>query len=1181
MADSTVPQSSLIIPTTTDRFELRGINHRNLIPCNTSTIMQPSYQLSEEYRFRFINCWRREESFHSIRAQIDGDKWLIALNEFNTKIIPLAALDNDVHTNGRTAVITPKGTWKLGILPHDKDIVTVKARINGRDLTVIAIYIPPCINVQKFKAIVETIHAIIYSERNREYIIMGDLNVETRLWAFTNDRVKTNANLIESTFTHCGLVSVFNPHFNPPTRVTNTSSRRIDVALVSRSLTREITKPKIMENPFSDHRTLAFSLKWKPINFFYSKLDNRCYNKLIEDQDFSFLTILPQDMATADNQAEKLLKIIKELYNRAVKQIKFRRSILSLRARNLIRQIRRRKSTLMKRLENSEERKTMKREAKSLIKAIRGIEYGTWKNRKTKHRRQLIKTSQHWTIIKGTLGTTLKDISSYDRSVNKNDELFKANVLSLVNQFHDSPPSRSRYEPLQKYNHPLITEDEFKRLTRLSTSKMCKIEEWLHSASVKPIIELHRRTFQNWIVHLANCAYVPTQIKVSRVTFIEKSDRNKARPLSIMNPIYRLIDKIIESRIKRCNLDHPSLSHQHGFMENRSSLTLLMELKKHMVNIKNLNHTGYIISIDISGAFDNVPPIAILRGLNIIEADDNTMEYVHRYLIDRYSFHDDGTTRKWIKHKIGVPQGSFTGPLLYGIATAALGNLTESGTKILSYADDVYLILSTPEPNIATFAHPWSEIKRKIRTMGLELNSAKTRAIPINQPGIKRRNNLIIGSDTIPLSKEMIILGHPLRYINKRNIILIRESLVESCQSAVDRIGPFIPKITSLPWHTQRILINALVGGRINYYYPAILLWNQPSDLPREERIIGEIGSMIKKLCDWKTSLSNKVAYHLAISLPPTISAKFILSERVSSSNHTTPDPDLLPECITRPLLTNSITWTYLWPRYFPPYPHLDINITKNATEFIRYSRCRNEQRFTIRVWTVGGDVGTNPLEYTYWTHGASYLDLTTDAISDYINRPRNNILNILIIEADLGLIARLSKPCHKNPLTDTILNRNLKLELIPKTEKTTPTPYTSPTSARCPRFSKQENTITKLHYCEGLYNQNNLALKILAATDFTISQNPKFNKRHIIALTHLAGAWREKNKTFTAECQSCNETINTYHLLTGCSNSMNHQSDADSLDKLTKYPTLKSVLYHGFKIKREYRQLTTRGSNN
>ena len=90
---------------------------------------------------------------------------------------------------------------------------------------------------------------------------------------------------------------------------------------------------------------------------------------------------------------------------------------------------------------------------------------------------------------------------------------------------------------------------------------------------------------------------------------------------------------------------------------------------------------------DLSKAFDVIDHKILLRKLNTYGIRGTANEWLRSYLSNRVQFVNfDENILSTIPIKVGVPQGSILGPLLYLIYVNDIGNSCDG--NILSFADD-------------------------------------------------------------------------------------------------------------------------------------------------------------------------------------------------------------------------------------------------------------------------------------------------------------------------------------------------------------------------------------------------------------------------------------------------------------------------------------------------------------
>jgi group II intron reverse transcriptase/maturase len=174
----------------------------------------------------------------------------------------------------------------------------------------------------------------------------------------------------------------------------------------------------------------------------------------------------------------------------------------------------------------------------------------------------------------------------------------------------------------------------------------------------------------------------------ARRVYIPKDAKGtKFRPLGIpavrdrvaQEVLRRLLNPIFEARFH---------DHSYGFRPGRSchqAVEKVMELGRHGYR--------YVLDADISGFFDNLSHLAIMRELSDVVADGNILRLVEKFL--RAGVMEGGKVRPT---RVGTPQGGVASPLLANIALNVLDwHLQEHGFRFVRYADDFVVLCPSEE----------------------------------------------------------------------------------------------------------------------------------------------------------------------------------------------------------------------------------------------------------------------------------------------------------------------------------------------------------------------------------------------------------------------------------------------------------------------------------------------------
>jgi len=144
------------------------------------------------------------------------------------------------------------------------------------------------------------------------------------------------------------------------------------------------------------------------------------------------------------------------------------------------------------------------------------------------------------------------------------------------------------------------------------------------------------------------------------------------------------------------------------------------------------------IFCDLHKAFECINHAVLLEKLKFYEVSGKSYNLVKSYLDERYQkvimSYNNGIQSTWAKIKQGAPQGSILGPMFFLICINDLRKLSPTGTKILLYADDTSLIVTSP--NLENYEKQINKIFRDInywfKLNQLVLNYNKTHYLQFN-----------------------------------------------------------------------------------------------------------------------------------------------------------------------------------------------------------------------------------------------------------------------------------------------------------------------------------------------------------------------------------------------------------------------------------------------------------------
>ena len=289
----------------------------------------------------------------------------------------------------------------------------------------------------------------------------------------------------------------------------------------------------------------------------------------------------------------------------------------------------------------------------------------------------------------------------------------------------------------------------------------------------------------------------PTIWKSSNITPVfKKADQtNKTcyRPVSVLPALSKIYEKVVADQVYHAFA--PSLSpNLSGYLTGHSCCTALLKtVEDWRLSLDNREAVA-TLAIDLSKAFDSVCHGLLLAKLRAYGFTDQALELMSNYLKDRRQrVKLDGIYSDWKPLKVGVPQGSLLGPLLFNIYINDL-NLQVTNSSLRLYADDITEYASDASPPVLEFIiNPDLHILSTwLRQNYLQINASKTQAMAIGP--VSYRYNFSVDNNEVDVNATLKILGVTLD--RKLNFVAhVSQQVKKACAkaSALRRIRRFIP----------------------------------------------------------------------------------------------------------------------------------------------------------------------------------------------------------------------------------------------------------------------------------------------------------------------------------------------------------------------------------------------------
>ncbi len=199
---------------------------------------------------------------------------------------------------------------------------------------------------------------------------------------------------------------------------------------------------------------------------------------------------------------------------------------------------------------------------------------------------------------------------------------------------------------------------------------------------------------------------LPSWWKKMRVVFLPKAGKEdyaaakSYRPITLSNFVLKGLERIIQWFILEYTITKP-LTNQHAYTKGRSCDSALSCFVNDVERTIYNGHHLLAVSLDCSGAFDNIRFEAARRCMETQKIPYNIIRWYGNLLKSRSVLAQVQGLEKTIKPSRGSPQGGVLSPLVWNIIMDSFLSQYKSGpVKALGYADDILLYVAGTDIDI-------------------------------------------------------------------------------------------------------------------------------------------------------------------------------------------------------------------------------------------------------------------------------------------------------------------------------------------------------------------------------------------------------------------------------------------------------------------------------------------------
>lgn len=335
-----------------------------------------------------------------------------------------------------------------------------------------------------------------------------------------------------------------------------------------------------------------------------------------------------------------------------------------------------------------------------------------------------------------------------------------------------------------------------------------------------------------WIAHTINACikfnYWPLSFKTAKIIPILKpgkpaSDAHSYRPISLLNAMGKILEKVIYNRLMDFIEDNHLLPEsQFGIRRGHSTTHQAMRIKKFIESNKRRKWSTGVVLLDIEKAFDSIWHDGLIYKLVKLKLPTFLIRMINAFIRNRkFVVHVNNATSADITMTAGLAQGTCISPILYSLFIADMPK--QKSTELALYADDTSAYTAAKQSNviIKRLAQSLHSLQQYFSKWKIKINTSKTQAILFPFDNKRRRIPSTIlkhGNQTIELQNTVNYLG--IHFDSKLTFNAHITNAIEKATKCFRALYPMLAPRSPLSTINKTAIYTAMIRPILTYASP-------------------------------------------------------------------------------------------------------------------------------------------------------------------------------------------------------------------------------------------------------------------------------------------------------------------------------------------------------------------------